>query len=122
MLQSCTYMPTDKDTAQAFATSWNNLPEGSVYTRDQFIDWMGPLTQADFVGNGKPVSVLDLTEVMLKVAGSELPIEYQPKDATFGTYRVAHTEKMQRLLPLENPVTLEEGLQRTYEWVCAERG
>ena len=28
----------DKKTAHAFATSWNNLPEGSVYTFDQFVD------------------------------------------------------------------------------------
>lgn len=38
----------DTKTAQAFATSWNNLPAGSVYTHDQFVDWMLPLTQADF--------------------------------------------------------------------------
>lgn len=43
-------MPTDKDTAQAFATSWNNLPEGSVYTWDQFTDWMAPLGKGDFEG------------------------------------------------------------------------
>lgn len=37
----------DQKTADAFATSWNNLPQGSVYTRDQFEDWMRPLTKAD---------------------------------------------------------------------------
>ncbi|MBL0048425.1 MAG: class I SAM-dependent methyltransferase [Bacteroidetes bacterium] len=40
----------DSKTADAFATSWNNLPEGSVYTVDQFEDWMLPLTQNDFQG------------------------------------------------------------------------
>lgn len=38
----------DKETAEAFATSWNNLPEGSVYTWDQFVDWFEPLGEADF--------------------------------------------------------------------------
>ncbi|MBK9657578.1 MAG: class I SAM-dependent methyltransferase [Rhodanobacteraceae bacterium] len=38
----------DQATAQAFASSWNNLPAGSVYTRAQFEDWMAPLTAADF--------------------------------------------------------------------------
>jgi SAM-dependent methyltransferase len=33
----------DKATADAFATSWNNLPEGSVYTREQFEDWFSPV-------------------------------------------------------------------------------
>lgn len=42
--------PPDQATAQAFATSWNNLPPGSVYTSDQFFDWMAPLTQADVAG------------------------------------------------------------------------
>jgi SAM-dependent methyltransferase len=37
----------DQSTADAFATSWNNLPAGSVYTREQFEDWLNPLTQAD---------------------------------------------------------------------------
>ena len=40
----------DAGTAQAFATSWNNLPDGSVYTRAQFEDWLGPLVQADVQG------------------------------------------------------------------------
>lgn len=43
-------MGKDEKTAQAFATSWNNLPEGSVYTREQFEDWMRPLTQEDVRG------------------------------------------------------------------------
>ncbi|HTI96291.1 MAG TPA: class I SAM-dependent methyltransferase [Rudaea sp.] len=43
-------MSTDQRTADAFATSWNNLPPGSVYTRDQFEDWMAPLAEPDFRG------------------------------------------------------------------------
>jgi SAM-dependent methyltransferase len=41
---------TDIKTADAFATSWNNLPEGSVYTKDQFEDWMAPITRDDVMG------------------------------------------------------------------------
>jgi len=40
----------DVDTAKAFATSWNNLPGGSVYTHDQFSEWMKPLQKKDFEG------------------------------------------------------------------------
>jgi SAM-dependent methyltransferase len=43
----------DARTAQAFATSWNNLPAGSVYTPAQFEDWLAPLTPADV--NGRDV-------------------------------------------------------------------
>src|SRR3989338_5441530 len=41
------YVTKDKKTADAFATSWNNLPLGSVYTNGQFVDWMQPLTRSD---------------------------------------------------------------------------
>ena len=43
-------MSNDQRTADAFAQSWNHLPEGSVYTREQFEDWMMPMTRADAEG------------------------------------------------------------------------
>lgn len=44
-------MPADQATADAFATSWNHLPPGSVYTREQFEDWFAPLSPADLTGH-----------------------------------------------------------------------
>jgi 2-polyprenyl-3-methyl-5-hydroxy-6-metoxy-1,4-benzoquinol methylase len=38
----------DSETASAFASSWNNLPVGSVYTKDQFADWLAPLDKNNF--------------------------------------------------------------------------
>lgn len=46
----------DSKAAQAFSTSWNNLPEGSVYTREQILDGFAPLLPHDFIGK----SVLEL--------------------------------------------------------------
>lgn len=40
----------DQKTADAFATSWNNLPPGSVYTEAQVADWFAPLTPGDIRG------------------------------------------------------------------------
>lgn len=40
----------DQKTADAFASSWNNLPAGSVYTQDQFEDWMNPIHASDVYG------------------------------------------------------------------------
>jgi SAM-dependent methyltransferase len=40
----------DQKTADAFASSWNNLPAGSVYTQAQVADWFAPLTPADIRG------------------------------------------------------------------------
>lgn len=49
-------MPSDSLTAAAFATSWNNLPAGSVYTHEQFEEWLSPLRREDVAGK----SVLEL--------------------------------------------------------------
>lgn len=46
----------DSKTAEAFAQSWNNLPTGSVYTFDQFLDWLSPLSE----NNVREKSVLEL--------------------------------------------------------------
>lgn len=43
-------MSVDQQTAAAFATSWNNLPAGSVYTTAQFEDWFTPLSRVDVEG------------------------------------------------------------------------
>ncbi len=44
-------MKNDKGTAEAFASSWNNVGQRSVYTREQFLDWMAPLTPSDLRGS-----------------------------------------------------------------------
>lgn len=36
----------DQRTADAFAASWNNLPEGSVYSVEQFAEWFAPLDRS----------------------------------------------------------------------------
>jgi SAM-dependent methyltransferase len=41
---------TDVQTAAAFASSWNTVGEGSVYTRDQFLDWFSPIEPAIIEG------------------------------------------------------------------------
>lgn len=46
----------DQETADKFATSWNNVYDASVYTREQFLDWIDPLTAEDVAG----VEVLEL--------------------------------------------------------------
>jgi SAM-dependent methyltransferase len=43
-------MRADEKTAAAFATSWNTLPAGSVYTAEQVEDWFHPVTPADVRG------------------------------------------------------------------------
>jgi SAM-dependent methyltransferase len=40
----------DSVTAEAFAESWNRLSPGSVYAREQFLDWFAPLDPEAFRG------------------------------------------------------------------------
>jgi len=40
----------DRQTATAFSQSWNRLPEGSAYTRSQFLEWMAPIDPESFRG------------------------------------------------------------------------
>lgn len=46
----------DAKTAEAFATSWNTVGTGPVYTREQFIDWFAPIEPASIAGH----SVLEM--------------------------------------------------------------
>jgi SAM-dependent methyltransferase len=48
--------PPDAQTAAAFANSWNNVGDGSVYTREQFIDWFDPIDPRSVEG----LSVLEM--------------------------------------------------------------
>jgi SAM-dependent methyltransferase len=43
-------MKADQQTADAFATSWNNLPAGSVYTEEQVADCFAPLGAPEIRG------------------------------------------------------------------------
>jgi SAM-dependent methyltransferase len=46
----------DVNTATAFASSWNNIWAGSVYTRAQFVDWLAPVDPGTLEGK----SVLEM--------------------------------------------------------------
>jgi SAM-dependent methyltransferase len=41
---------SDQATAQAFADSWNHVGDGSVYSREQFLEWFEPLRPGDYRG------------------------------------------------------------------------
>jgi SAM-dependent methyltransferase len=66
----------DQKTAQAFAASWNNLPDGSVYDFDQFVDWFAPLTELDF--RDKDVLELGCGNASLMVHGTQ----WKPRSMT----------------------------------------
>ena len=75
------------------------------------------------VASGTETSLLELAQALLRVMGSDLPVEHGPARAVNGvTRRLAETSSARRQLGFEAEVQLEEGLTRLVEWWRGERG
>jgi UDP-glucose 4-epimerase len=68
------------------------------------------------VGRGIKTSIKELTEMILKIAGSNLAIQYEPAGMTFVTNRVGDPVAAERDLGFTWTIDLEEGLKRLIEW------
>lgn len=68
------------------------------------------------VGRGIKTSIKELTELILKIAGSKLPIEYAPAGQTFVTNRVGDPKAAEVDLGFTWEVELEDGLKRLIKW------
>lgn len=68
------------------------------------------------VGRGIKTSIKELTEIILKIAGSDLPIQYEPAGQTFVTNRVGDPIAAEKDLGFKWTIDLEEGLKRLVEW------
>ena len=81
------------------------------------------VTDAVFnVASATETSLLELAQMLLRVMGSDLPVEHGPARAVNGvTRRLASTSLAREQLGFEAQVDLEEGLTRLVEWWRAER-
>ncbi len=68
------------------------------------------------VGRGIKTSIKELTELMLIITGSDLPIQYESDGQTFVTNRVGDPQAAEKDIGFKWTVDLEEGLQRLIEW------
>jgi UDP-glucose 4-epimerase len=68
------------------------------------------------VGRGIKTSIKDLTAMILKLNGSDLPIKYEPAGQTFVTNRVGDPRAAERDLGFKWSVDLEEGMRRLIKW------
>jgi UDP-glucose 4-epimerase len=68
------------------------------------------------VGTGTRTSIKTLTELLLELTGSRLPIQYEPAGQTFVTNRIGSTERAKRELGFEATTDLREGLRRLIAW------
>jgi len=69
------------------------------------------------IGRGSAISVSQLTQLMLEVAGSSLQPVHAPADWTAGSHRVCRNEKARQLLGWTPAVPLREGLAGVHAWM-----
>jgi len=68
------------------------------------------------IGMGTQTTIQELCELILKIAGKDLQILYEPTGRTFVTNRVGSTEEAKKDLGFEARIVLEEGLRSLIEW------
>lgn len=68
------------------------------------------------VGSGIKTSIQELTELLLRLTGADIEIEYKPAGQTFVKNRVGSIEKARQDLHFEWSVPLEEGMQKLIDW------
>jgi len=97
-----------------------------VFTEDiaraNLIAAESPATDAVFnIGSGTETSLLELAGALVKVMGSELPLEFgPPRGVNSVTRRLADISLAEKLLGWRAEVGLEEGLRRLVDWWRAE--
>ena len=68
------------------------------------------------IGRGIGTSIKEITEMLLKLTGSTLSIQYEPQGQTFVTNRVGSVEKAQKDLGFKWEDDLKDGLRKLIEW------
>ncbi len=68
------------------------------------------------VGRGIRTSIKELAEMILKITGSDLAIQYEPAGQTFVTNRVGEPTRAKKDIGFEWTIELEDGLKRLVEW------
>jgi len=68
------------------------------------------------VGRGIGTSILDLTNLLIKLSGIESEIQYEPEGLTFVTNRIGSIEKAEKDLGYKWTIDLEEGMQALIDW------
>jgi dTDP-glucose 4,6-dehydratase len=78
------------------------------------------------LGTGREVSILQLCEIVQQLVGRELPIDKEKRRVRPAASEVerliCNNLKARQMLEWQPRVTLEEGLQKTIEWVKRNSG
>jgi UDP-glucose 4-epimerase len=68
------------------------------------------------VGSGQGTTIKTVTEMILELTGSKLPIQYEPAGQTFVTKRIGDPIKAAKDLGFRTSIDLRDGLKRLIEW------
>jgi UDP-glucose 4-epimerase len=68
------------------------------------------------VGTGIRTSIKELAELILKITGSKLSVQYEPGGLTFVKNRIGCPKKAEEEIGFKATVQLEEGLKKLIEW------
>jgi UDP-glucose 4-epimerase len=68
------------------------------------------------VGRGIGTTIRELAELLLRLAGSRKPIQYNPSGPTFVTHRIGCTKKAEADLGYRWTIGLEDGMQSLIDW------
>ncbi len=74
------------------------------------------------VGRGIGTSIRELTQLLLKICGSDLPIHSEPAQESFVTHRIGSAEKALRDLHWRWQIDLEAGMRELVAWRRLEQG
>jgi UDP-glucuronate 4-epimerase len=68
------------------------------------------------IGRGEPVLVMDFVKSLEKLAGRQAPVTSEPMMKADVSYTFANIDKAKKLLDYNPTVSVEEGVQRFYDW------
>lgn len=68
------------------------------------------------VGTGQRTSIKELAELILRMTGADLQIQYEPAGETFVKNRIGSPEQARAEIGFEAAVDLEQGLQELIQW------
>lgn len=73
------------------------------------------------VATGRKISILDLTNLILKICGHKAHMVFEKDKPSGQKSRYGSIEKAERLLGFKTQVSLEQGLERTVKWFRESR-
>lgn len=68
------------------------------------------------VGTGIRTSIKELAEMILRITGSDLSVQYEPAGLTFVKNRIGCPKKAEKDIQFKASIKLEEGLKSLIEW------